>query len=164
MKTGFRGTFVISWSQTEVDGLEAAPVQSLDVGTTWCWQGDTVRVDGPNSLLRLENADNVADNHKRAARMVRRLVGAALSNSNDLEEIQLDEPLMDRGFVVTDGAQSYTVTVIEAGRGASPLLMFHNEIPPRNTEMWVVHHSLGDLRYSPTGSATGGVICFTLGT
>jgi len=32
MGTGFRGTFVISWSQTEIDGLDATPVQNLTVG------------------------------------------------------------------------------------------------------------------------------------
>ena len=54
MGTGFRGTFVISWSQTELDGITTAPVQSLSVGQTWSWRGDAVRVDGPNQLLRLE--------------------------------------------------------------------------------------------------------------
>ena len=78
MKTGFRGTFVISWSQTEVDGLEASPVQSLSVGAAWSWRGDVVRVDGPSEVLRLERADGDRINRKRAARMVRRLVGAAI--------------------------------------------------------------------------------------
>ena len=44
MKTGFRGAFVISWSQTEVDGLVSAPVQALSVGAAWSWRGDLVRV------------------------------------------------------------------------------------------------------------------------
>ncbi|MDE1132458.1 MAG: hemolysin-type calcium-binding protein, partial [Ascidiaceihabitans sp.] len=39
MKTGLKGTFVVSWSQTEIDGLEAAPVQSLNVGAAWSWRG-----------------------------------------------------------------------------------------------------------------------------
>ena len=54
MKTGFLGTFVISWSQTEIDGLEAAPVHSLKVGAAWAWRGDAIRVDGPNDILRLD--------------------------------------------------------------------------------------------------------------
>ena len=164
MKTGFRGTFVISWSQTEVDGLEAAPVQSLDVGAAWSWHGEPVRVDGPSEFLRLENADGEANSRKRAARMVRRLVGAARSNTKDLSQIEVDDPLMDSGFVVTDGAKSYTVTLIEVGGGAPPLLMFMDDIPPRNTEMWVVHHTLQSLARSSTGPETGGVICFTPGT
>ncbi|SLN31642.1 hypothetical protein ROG8370_01271 [Roseovarius gaetbuli] len=163
MGTGFRGTFVISWSQTKLDGLRSAPVQSLSVGVTWSWQGDTVRVDGPNELLRLEMSDGEAVNRKRAARMVRRLVGAAMNNTRDLDRVEVADPLMDIGFVVTDGTRSYTVTLIEVGGGA-PLLMFHNDIPPVGREMWVVHHSLEGMRGASTGAGSGGVICFTPGT
>src|SRR6056297_3087057 len=131
MKTGFRGTFVISWSQTEVDGLGAAPLHALDVGTAWSWRGEVVRVDGPRELLRLENADGKENSRKRAARTVRRLVGAARTHTSDLTKVEVDDPIMDSSFVVTDGAQSYTVTLIEVGRGAPPLLMFLDEIPPR---------------------------------
>jgi hypothetical protein len=164
MGTGFRGTFVISWSQTELDGVSAAPVQSLSVGHTWSWRGDAVRVDGPNELLRLDMAEGETVNRKRAARMVRRLVGAALSNTRDLGQGDMDEPLMDLGFVITDGTRSYTVTIIEVGIGAPPLLMFHDDIPPRERDMWVVHHSLEGMRGASTGPASGGVICFTPGT
>ena len=164
MKTGLCGTFVISWSQIEVDGLEAAPIQSLDVGTAWSWRGELVRVDGPSELLRLDNADGQENDRRRAARMVRRLVGAARNNSKNLLEIEIQEPFMDSGFVVTDGAQSYTVTVIEVGHGAPPLLMFVDEIPPRDHDMWVVHHSLPRLNLDSSGPDAGGVICFTPGT
>jgi hypothetical protein len=164
MGTGFRGTFVISWSQTELDGITTAPVQSLSVGQTWSWRGDAVRVDGPNQLLRLEGANGETVNRKRAARMVRRLVGAAMNNTRDLIPAEMDEPLMDLGFVVTDGTRSYTVTIIEVGSEGTPLLMFHDEIPPRGREMWIVHHSLEGMRGASTGPASGGVICFTPGT
>ena len=164
MKTGFRGTFVISWSQTEVDGLEAAPVQSLSVGAAWCWRGDVVRVDGPSELLRLEPTDDDMANRKRAARMVRRLVGAAITHNKDIETVEVDDPLTDSGFIVTDGVKSYTVTMIEVGAGAPPLLMFLDEIPPNNTEMWIVHLSLEGLRKTSGMPGSGGVICFTPGT
>ena len=164
MKTGFRGTFVISLSQTEVDGFSTTEVMSISVGATWSWRGDIVRVDGPGTVLRLDQADEEASNRKRAAKVVRRLVGAALTGTRNLSEVDVQEPLMDCGFVVTDGAQTYTITVIEVGRGAPPLLMFLDEIPPRDTEMWVVHHSLERAHISSTGPETGGVICFTPGT
>ena len=164
MRTGFRGAFVISWSQTEVDGLKAAPIHTLDVGMAWAWHGDPVRVDGPHEVLRLENANGEENSRKRAAHMVRRLVGAARRNTRHLDEIEVDDRLIDGGFVVTDGARSYTVTVIEVGKGAPPLLMFLDEIPPRTTEMWVVHHTLQGAQNASTGPETGGVICFTPGT
>ncbi|MCR8827382.1 Hint domain-containing protein [Photobacterium sp. TY 1-4] len=97
--------------------------------------------------------------------MVHRLVGAALDYA-PADHVKWDEdaPLMDSSFVVTDGARTFTVTVIEIGRGAQPLLMFLDDMPPRNSDLWVVHHTLGANRGNPSGRDTGGVICFTPGT
>lgn len=164
METGFSGTFVISWSQTEVDGLEAAPVQSLTVGASWSWRGDAVRVDGAGHVLRLEQADGEAELRKRAARMVRRLIGAAVTQTQDIDAVKVRMPLEESGFVVTDGAQSFAVTVIEVGHGAPPLLMFMDKMPPRGTDLWVVHHALDVLQLTTPERAGSGVICFTPGT
>lgn len=164
MKTGFRGTFVISWSQTEVDGLSAAPVPALGVGASWSWCGDAVRVDGPSELLRLEQADGEGNIRRRAARMVHRLVGAAVSNARRLDDKDDAYPLMDNSFVVTDGSQSFSVTMIEVGRGQPPLLMFVNDVPPRNKDLWVVHQSFESAPHDPGVPDAGGVICFTPGT
>ncbi|MEP2716152.1 Hint domain-containing protein [Pseudophaeobacter sp.] len=167
MKTGFQGTFVISWSQTEIDGLPAAPVEAIDVGAAWSWQGEAVRVDGPAELLRLGMANGESDLRRRAARSVRRLVGAAVQNRSDVSEVSVEDPLLDKSFVVTNGVQSYTVTVIEVSDSARPLLMFVNEIPPRGSDLWVVHHSLGSIGCpadTMPGQPGSGVICFTPGT
>ena len=165
MKTGLKGTFVISWSQTEIDGLEAAPVQSLNVGAAWFWRGDAIRVDGPAEVLRLDKADESKNLRKRAARMLHRLVGAAVDDKPLVPHEFMDEnPLVDSSFVVTDGTQSYTVTLIEVGRGSQPLLMFLDEIPPRGCDLWVVHHTLGVVSSNSMGPESGGVICFTPGT
>jgi len=164
MKTGFRGTFVISWSQTDVDGLEAAPIESLAVGAAWSWRGEVVRVDGPQEILRLGLADGEANIRKRAARKVRKLVGAVKQNVTDIAQVEVDDPLMDSCFVITDGARSYTVTIIEVGPGQQPLLMFLNDMPPRHTDLWVVHSSLNAMRREETGLDPTGVICFTPGT
>lgn len=164
MRTGFTGTFVISWAQTDIDGLDAAPPSSLTVGATWAWRGDAVRVDGPSTLLRLDRADGEATLRKRAARMVRRLVGAAVENTSRLDEVEVDHPLTDQSFVVTNGVQSYTITVIEVTGSARPLLMFLDEMPPQNTELWVVHHTLEPPLDRTAAETAGGVICFTPGT
>ena len=164
MKTGFRGTFVISWSQTQIDGLEAAPLESLTVGAAWSWRGEAVRVDGPCEILRLDQANGEAGLRKRASKSVRRLVGAAVQNRTDIDAVEIEDPLMDSSFVVTDGVQSYTVTLIEVGSDAAPLLMFFNQIPPRGTDLWVVHHALGSAMCSPDEATASGVICFTKGT
>ncbi len=170
MKTGFQGTFVISWSQTEIDGLEAAPLLALEVGSAWAWRGDVIRVDGPTDVLRLDQADEAAELRRRAARMVDRLIGATLEEAGHLppkvSAARDDIPLMKNSFLVTDGACSYTVTVIDAGQGRQPYLMFIDEMPPRNTELWVVRHTLGQrpMAGAARSGADSGVICFTPGT
>jgi Hint domain len=164
MKTGFRGTFVISWAQTDLDGLEAAPLESLTAGAVWSWHGEPVCVEGPAGLLRLDQADGEDTLRKKAARKVRRLVGAAVQNRTDVDAIEVGDPLMDQSFVVTNGAQSYTVTVIEVANGGARLLMFLDQMPPRDTDLWVVHHSLTGADRGHDALGEGGVICFTPGT
>lgn len=164
MGTGFRGAFVISWSQTELDGLAAAPIRSLNVGSAWAWRGDLVRVDGPNEVLRLEQGERETVSRKCAAKLVRRLVTAARTNTTDLNAVEDGGALADCGFVVTNGVKSYTVTVIEVGGGAPPLLLFVDDIPPRDTDLWVVHQSIGANRRRTRGPESGGIICFTRGT
>jgi len=164
MKTGFQGTFVISWSQTKLDGMGAVPLQSLDVGTAWSWTGDAVRVDGPAQLLRLDEADGDASIRKRAARMVRKLVGAAMTETTDIDSVEVEHPMQDSSFVVTDGALSYTITVIDVAPGKPPLLMFLDEMPPKDRDLWVVHHTIDVHAHNMVSPSAGGVICFTPGT
>lgn len=166
MKTGFCGTFVISWSQTKIEGQKAAPIKTLETGVVWSWSQEAVRVDGPNGLLCLDHGEEKANMRKRAAQMVRRLVGAAVSDQTTLSEIETtetDAPLMDGGFVITDGADSFTATVIEVS-GSAPLLMFLDELPPANKDLWVVDHTMEALQRQKASKAGSGVICFTPGT
>ena len=160
MGTGFKGTFVLSWSQAELDGLTSPQLSALRIGASWSWSGQSVRVDGPGDVLRLDQADEDRNIRRRAARIVRRLVGQAIQTdqTNDLDYIE--DPLLDGGFVLTDGRTSYTATLIEVP-GAAPLVMFLDELPPAGREYWVVQVSRRAVRPAPM---SGGVICFTPGT
>ncbi|MDP4031479.1 MAG: Hint domain-containing protein [Pseudorhodobacter sp.] len=164
MKTGFRGTFVISWSQTETDGLRAASMDVLNVGAAWRWTGQPVRVDGAQGPLLLEAAEGAADIRKRAAHMVRRLIGVAVAhNAKPVAEVHdaLPDTLPEQGFIVTDGRQSYCITVIDVPDTGARLAMFVGELPPADVDMWVVRTQI-DRRVQGTGTqAAGGVICFT---
>jgi len=164
MKTGFRGTFVISWSQTEIDGLWSAPMDALRVGTGWRWTGEAVRVDGPSGVLPLGDAAGSADLRRRAAMTVRRLLKAVEADLTRLDEVAVGDPLFDVHFVVTDGRSTWTVTILGAQGGNAPLLMFHGEIPPRNVDLWVVGHNIDLAAQEAIKGKPGGVICFTPGT
>ncbi len=96
--------------------------------------------------------------------MVRRLVGAAVTNNSRLDTVEVGHPLSESNFVVTDGAQTYTVTLIQVDGAARPLLMFLNEIPPRGADLWIVHAALGPMAKHEGAEQSGGVICFTPGT
>jgi hypothetical protein len=166
MGTGIRGTFVISWSQTETDGLKAAPLDVLAVGASWRWTGDAVRVDGAQDVLLLTGAEGAADIRKRAARMVRRLIGSAITSPARQENAQDlgSDADAEQGFIVTDGTQSYSVTMIEVKDTGARLLMFVDDIPPANLDLWVVRLSIDRNAQAAGARAAEGVICFTPGT
>ena len=63
MKAGYRGTFVIGWAQTEVDGMIRPEVATIGVGSVWRWQGRAMRVDDPRDVLLLEGCAEVARTH-----------------------------------------------------------------------------------------------------
>ena len=120
-----------------------------------------MRVDGPQGLLLLEGAEGAADIRKRAARMVRRLVGVAVGDTEAPGEESGSDPVPDQGFIVTDGHQSYTVTLIPVPDTGARLLMLVGDLPPVDQDLWVVRTAI-DLTHSGAGARTaGGVICFT---
>ncbi len=164
MNTGSSGTFVISWTQTELDGLKAAPLDVLSVGAAWRWSGTAVRVDGPQSVLILNGAEAVADTRKRAARMVRRVVGAALgSPAAAPAEIDGDD-LPDQSFLVTDGHHSYAITIIPVPDSGARLLMMMGDLPPSDRDLWVVRTAIDRNKIAAEARPAAGVICFTPGT
>lgn len=161
MKTGFKGTFVISWAQTELDGLVGAPSGGLIVGATWQWFGETVRVDGPGSVLVLGHSEETANLRAHAAKAVRRLLGATI-NYSSIEALPVPEgPVLDAGFAVTDGLRRYTATLIKVAGGKPPLVMFLDQMPPTGVDLWVTHVTDNVVHANRTGDAVPSVICFT---
>lgn len=169
MKTGLTGTFVISWSQTELDGRRQAPRAAVNVGAAWRWAGDALRVDGPTGLLTLGDATGRTDLRKRAAQSVRGLLaaaqcGAPLGAALPAAAAPNPHPLTDESIVVTDGRATWTITLIDAGPAKSPLAMVIGAMPPPNTDLWVVSHSVHTAARKASSTSPGGVICFTPGT
>jgi hypothetical protein len=160
MTAGYRGTFVIPVDQTESDGLRAAPVEVLAVGSVWGWWGEAVRVDGPAQVLLLDGAAARADLHRRAARSAARLLGAAGTGgaaglARRAEARQEDS---GAGFTVTDGTGLFDL--VPAGPG---LLSVTGALPPRGVELAVVDLRIG-CAPGAARAAEGGVVCFTSGT
>ncbi|WP_227268967.1 hypothetical protein [Roseobacter weihaiensis] len=66
--------------------------------------------------------------------------------------------------MLTDGAQRYTATLVQIENGAEPLLMFLDELPPRNTDFWIVHHTFVNRAQHGDDPDRSEVVCFTKGT
>lgn len=158
MEAGFAGTFVIAWSQVEIDGIAQAPLSAVRVGATVRWSGGAVCVEGAKGALVLDHAIGNAELHQRAALMVRRLVGHALDSQQP--PVGPQDRLIDGGFDLTDGLKRYEVTLIDLPEMGAPLLMCLGEVPPEGVDLWVVDcHSA--RRHSAMAAPQGGVICFT---
>jgi hypothetical protein len=147
--------------------VKGASLDLLSVGAAWRWTGELVRVDGQTDLLLLEGAEGKAEMQKRAARMVRRLIGSAVGKAaEDRPEEKAEEfdDLPDQGFIVTDGVQSFALTIIPVPDSGARLVMMMGDVPPANRDLWVVRTSVDRARVAAGGREGGGVICFTPGT
>ena len=163
MKAGYRGTFVIPWAQTEVDGLTRPDVDTIDVGAVWRWTGRAVRVDDPRDILVLEGSEDVALTHRRAARQVQRRFGDQSLDPRREEDLDEIEPLFRSGFEVTDGYEKYQVTLVDLDGSQYPMVLFAGALPPPEQDLWVVASNIVPLvRQKSDGQ--GGIICFVPGT
>lgn len=161
MMTGILGSFVISWSQTAIDGLVGAPRGALGIGASWQWRGDAVRVDGPQDVIRLNLATGEADIRERVARKVHRMLGDELGHPQSKSRV---DHVFDLGFTVTDGYHSYDISVVDNGHAGGTLLMFHDSLPPSDRDLWVVEARMEAVEVHRQVDQPTGVICFTPGT
>jgi hypothetical protein len=93
--------------------------------------------------------------------MVRRMIGVGLAAGR---HVALQADPVDESFIITDGHKSFAATVIEAPETGGRLLMFVDEVPPRDVDLWVVRLSRERPTELPGARTAGGVICFTPGT
>lgn len=157
------GTFVISWAQTEVDGIVGAPVASLDAGAMWIWRGEPVRIDGATHYFG-GYSDGSEIHRKRAAVSARRIVSRALA----IEGVRMpyaDEVMQfERTFTLTDGRGTWTATLIEMPEIARPLLMFAGRMPPRDIPLMIADGVAEPALPQRLVESAEGVVCFTPGT
>ncbi|WP_375550626.1 Hint domain-containing protein [Rhodophyticola porphyridii] len=161
MGTGFRGTFMISWAQTLVEGFPAEQAQELAEGMTWRWRGRALPLEGDGAALLLGASRDHAELRARAARVVRKMLHHPAPTP--MEDAAEDaDPLFRGAFILSDGARFYTVVPVVPADGRLPILLFPENMPPANREMTIVQASQRIL--PPVGETLPAVICFTPGT
>jgi len=159
MATRGSGTFLISWAQSELDGLVATDPGAIAVGSTWRWSGQAICVDNPRDILVLENSDGIADLHARAASKVRRFLGDPdlLISQND--GATAPPPLFKYGFEITDGHKKYQATLIFVENGQYPMALFVGALPPVDHDLWVVSCTMPGVVAQGSQTKTG-TVCF----
>ena len=165
MMTGPEGTFVISWSQTEIDGLSGAPASSLDAGSMWIWRGEPVRIDGATGGVRGAYPNETREMHRRrAAVSARRIVARALAQEGARTPFNDEVMEFDRSFTLSDGRRNWVATLIDMPEVARPLLMFAGSMPPRNVPLCVTKGIAEATVSTRISESAEGVVCFTPGT
>ncbi|MBI1170517.1 hemolysin-type calcium-binding protein [bacterium] len=165
MQTGSKGTFVISWSQTETDGVASAPLDLVAVGAPWRWHGRALRLDGPQDMLRLDGAEGLAEMRRRAARVVRRLIGPVAGQplADEREDLGATPP-SDQSFIVTDGHDAYQIALVRVADSGVLLALVSGALPPRDRDLWVMGTAIDLSRLMRPATEARGMICFTPGT
>ncbi|PWK59375.1 Hint domain-containing protein [Roseicyclus mahoneyensis] len=161
MGTGFRGAFVISWTQTWVEGFPAEPQQEMVEGMAWSWHGYALPLEGDGAALILTASRDHAELRSRAARVVRKLLQRPAPGPAEFAADEAD-PVFRGAFVVSDGTRFFTIVPVVIEDGSVPILMFVGDMPPPNRDLTIVQCSERMLR--PTPSERPSVICFTPGT
>ncbi|MCV6593815.1 MAG: Hint domain-containing protein [Silicimonas sp.] len=161
--TGPQGTFVISWSQTEINRLSGAPVTALEEGAMWIWRGTPVQIDGALGGLSGPTAPR-GDFRTRAAASARRIVARALVQEGVRMPFADDRTEFDRAFTLTDGETTWVATLIEMPEIARPLLMFTGGMPPPDQPVFVDQGLSAPTLPTRLMEGTEGVVCFTPGT
>ncbi|MDX1744202.1 MAG: hypothetical protein R3186_11515 [Ruegeria sp.] len=125
MRAGANGRLAIFWSQTEIDGLEAAPVSFLYVGAAWSWRG--------RARFLVDSAAQPWERGSDAG------IHAAAPDCND--NIR-NVPDAAHGLIVlTNGAQTFTAHVFLVSDEPAPILVFEGACPGRDQEFWISEFS-----------------------
>ncbi|SPJ24954.1 Hint domain-containing protein [Palleronia abyssalis] len=159
-QTGFRGTYVMAWSQIRIDGLAGLPVAALEPGVEWRWQGDAQRIDGASSILTLTDPVGGQALRRHAGRAAARLLKRAQVHVDPAELDEIDATAIGTQFALTDGRRVFEAALLHLTSSARPLIVFTDHLPPANVTLTVLR---GPAPLRPA-DAPADVICFTPGT
>lgn len=161
---GSRGTFVISWAQTQINGSVAAPVSSLVPGARWAWCGNAVRIDHASTFESAPVRDCEDDRRYQVIANARRLVSRALAMEGVPQGYETAPSCFDRSFRLTDGQNKWEVTLIEMSGLMRPLLLVQGTMPPKDAVLQVEAFLRDPKPAGFLAETAEGVVCFTPGT
>ncbi len=122
MRAGQSGRVAILWNQTEIDGLEGAPLSSLVIGAAWSWRGQ--------KRFLAEIGEQVQEKAGGAVTCLARTLGHHMRLTEQSEDAS-------GAVVLTNGAQEFTATLFPHSGESAPMLVFEGECPERDQDFWI---------------------------
>ena len=135
---GRSGAFLMSWSQTELDGHSDACLAGLQSGAYWRWSGEAVEISAVAGLSEPGSfpTDEVFRQH--LAKAVRTVVAQA--TGRPVSALKAPEKRPDRSFSLSDGRSAWIATLIAIPGSRDLLLAFAGALPPASMPLridWV---------------------------
>lgn len=123
MRAGVNGQVAISWDQTEIDGLEDAPLACLAVGAAWSWRGQAIvlSAEAESSVEQIGYARGAATRLQNRFPIVREISGYVTG-----------------ALTLTNGSQRFSANLVADTNDAAPTIVFDGACPPRDEEFWIV--------------------------
>lgn len=119
MRTDRTGLVAVPWSQIEIDGLDASPIETLCVGAVWSWRGQPAHA----LAIALQSAEGAASDDQ----LLRAIVHP--------EPSQLPEACAM--FELSNGSQQFSAELVNTGGGDGFAVVFRNGCPVRDQEFWI---------------------------
>lgn len=138
-----RTTYVLSWTQTEVDGLRGGPLGSVETGSVWRWSGQAVSVHIAGDA-ELAPGNDASLDPRDTVHSLRFVLGRSFLRGRLSEGCYIEDPLLERYLVLGIGDSRFVAGLIEMAELSRPLLLFHGHLPPRDTDLRVVDRSDDD--------------------
>lgn len=156
---GRSGTYLISWSQTLIDGHADACEAALTVGAYWRWSGEAVNI--ACALDRDAEPLDISHDPGDVAAAARGVVARAMGRA-------LPPPRLggEAAFTVSDGHDRWVGVLIDMPGPERPLIVFAGGVPPQGVPLRI---DLVEFGTSVEGAGrrpgeTAAVVCFTPGT
>ncbi|WP_171168973.1 hypothetical protein [Ruegeria sp. HKCCA0370] len=145
MRAGTNGQIAISWCQTEIDGLEDAPLSCLAIGSAWSWRGQAIVMSeaAEQSIGKIGNVGGVASQVNSHFPIVRDIPGNVVGT-----------------LTLTNGAQKFSAKLVADGNDTSRALVFEGACPPRDEEFWIVEVTELAMIPNPAAKSSATVVSF----
>jgi hypothetical protein len=158
MVMGHGGTYVLTLEQTTLDGAPALNRAVPRLGQVWRWQGKSVRLDGPQSTLVLNNALGYEAWREKVAQAVQRRFEVPGTPDEAGEK-----PVLAEGFIVSDALNDFTLVPVEVDGGARHLLWCPDGLPTEGRDYMVSDVAPDNAKPRSDARDSGDMICFTNG-